>query len=185
MGNGHPGVKALEWKGSQRSLGPAPGSEWTGRSRLLGKEGPRREGATSRSNRGNPFSVTDEACVESGIRCFPDSDRSHRSFKTTHCVLSPEPGTKQQRRWSFPKSPLAVQTLGGSFHQLPPGPPHSLLLPSALSEVFTVDLLCAGPGLKQQPGQRDSQGSGHCSLGQTCTDGPDVAPPPSSGELSK
>lgn len=65
-----------------------------------------------------------------------DADGSHRDLKTTHFVLSPDPGTKQQRSRSFRKSPGAVQTHLPPF---PPQPPHSLQLPSALPE-FTVCL---------------------------------------------
>lgn len=60
----------------------------------MGKEGLRREGVISRSNRGNFFFVTDEVCVESGIRCFFDFDRFYRSFKIIYCVFSFELGIK-------------------------------------------------------------------------------------------
>lgn len=64
------------------------------------------------------------------------NDRSHRSFKTTHCALSPEPGTKQQRRWSFPKSPPCCSD---TRRELPPTAPRSpTLSPSPLSIIRGV-----------------------------------------------
>lgn len=103
------------------------------------------------SNRENPW--RDEACGEGRGRLLPliQLDLTSQVLKTTYCVPSPEPGTKQQEECDFSKASSAVQTRGQGlppFAPRPPQPLHSLLLPSALLQVFSVYLLGAGPELR-------------------------------------
>lgn len=139
-GKRHPGEKPY-----QRSPGPAPGSKWTGGSSFQGQEGPRQEEAILGGDRISCSGMRPMWRAEEDAS--PDADRSHRYLKTTHFVLCPDPGTKQQRSRSFPKSPQCCSDTGGGG--LPPSAPISPapppLSPASLSiarRVYCVPTMC-------------------------------------------
>lgn len=98
------------------------------------------------SNRETP--LRDEACGEGRERLLPliQLDLTSQVFKTTYYVLSPEPGTKQQRRMSFPKSlQCCSDTRTGASTIRPTSPTALTFSPPSLSiitGVFCVPTRC-------------------------------------------
>ena len=107
----------------------------------------------------------------------------NKNKKSTHFVPALTQALSNGEDDHFPKAPSAVQAVGGG---LPPSARISptLVLPPALSEVFTVCLLCAG-SLQAQPWPEEQSGPpGQVLWGGLSRCCPRVVPAPSSGEMS-